>query len=78
LDRWRDVLRRLGLVPQPSLFQEARGAAPPEAVDPCEIAMLLLKNAMRLLDQTAAPPEVINSLTKAIRELEEYIAAGPE
>lgn len=78
MHRWLDLLRRLGLAPEPGVLGEARRAAPPEAVDPSEIALLLLKNAMRLLDQTAAPPEVSNGLAKAIRELEEHIAARPE
>lgn len=44
------------------------------AVDPGELALILLNNAARLLDQSAAPAEIRAQLREVIGELEELIA----
>lgn len=46
----------------------------PGAIDPGETALILLKNAIRLLDQSIAPSEVKTQVGAAARELEEFLA----
>lgn len=68
------MLRRLGLTSEPLARREGNDVSPAEPVDPNEIALLLLKNAIRLLEQASAPPDVMKSLKFALSELESHIA----
>ena len=47
----------------------------PEMVEPAEVALILLRNAVRLLDRSTVPPEVHDQLQRAIGELEKFIEA---
>jgi hypothetical protein len=76
---WRRLLSELGLAagrPRPQSDAGQGGAArqQPDAVEPGEVALILLKNALRLLDQSSAPSEVMPLLKAAISELEEHVA----
>lgn len=78
MERWRDLLSRLGLAQETSAENLTRERTRPDPVEPSEIALILLKNAMRLLDQATVPAEVKTYLRSAIIELEEYIAQRSE
>lgn len=49
----------------------------PELVDPGELALILLRNAIRMLDQSHAPPDVRLQLEAAIMELEKHVSGRP-
>jgi len=73
-NRLRRIAERLGSRTAP--MREAAGAERPDPVEPGEVALILLKNAARLLDQSMAPAEIRAKLEGAIRELEEFVAGG--
>jgi len=80
---WRQPLSWLGpiadgLRPRSGASDEPGSLEQPDAVETSEVALILLKNAIRLLDQSTAPPEIRTQLATAIREIEEYIAARTE
>ena len=47
----------------------------PNAVEPGEVALILLRNALRLLEPTDVPAQIRALLEEAILELEELLAA---
>lgn len=75
MNYWRGLLTKLGLTPVEGVGPEANEPGQPEAVEPPEVALLLLKGASHLVNRAMAPPEVSASLAMAIRELEKHIAA---
>ena len=74
MKRWRELLKGLGFDADRDLGEPASSMPQPDPVEPAEIALLLLNNAMRLLDQSMVPAAVKEHLGSAIRELEEYTA----
>lgn len=72
--RWRQQFWRPGRARVPGGGQDTSFAARPDRVDPGELALLLLQNALRLLDEAMAPPEVSSGVREAIRELEEDLS----
>lgn len=50
----------------------------PESIEPREGALILLRNTLRLLDQSMALPEVLARIGLAIREIEDHIATRSE
>lgn len=80
--RWRQLLGRLGQFAdrvrvRPDAARGTNGALPTDSVEPSEIALILLKNAMRLLDQSMAPGEIGDQVSIAIRELEKFVSQRP-
>ena len=77
MGNWRRLLARLGRNAE-GFSREGRAGARGRAaaisgnVEPGEVALILLKNAARLLDQPMVPPDVNQHLRRAIRELEAY------
>lgn len=77
--RWRKLLGGLGRFPNGVRTRhyeecEADDRRPSAGVEPSEVALILLKNAMRLLDQSMAPSKLRHHLAAAISELEEWVA----
>lgn len=76
--RWRELLKALGLEVDKGTVGPASAVPQPDPVEPAEIALLLLNNAMRLIDESMAPAAVKHHLATAMRELEEYTATRGE
>lgn len=71
---WRQLMQWLRPVQDRN---RGGGPVPPAAdgaVEPGEVALLLLTNALRLLDQSPAPPDIRERVAAAIEALGEHIA----
>jgi hypothetical protein len=82
LGQWREILEKLGLVAARRGLRKSADTREdrmkqPELVDPGELALILLRNAVRILDQSHAPPDVRVQLEAAIMELEKHVSGRP-
>lgn len=73
------MLDKLGLISGRSGARKEAGTKEdrmkqPEHVDAGEVALILLRNAVRMLDKSLAPPEVNVLLKSAILELEKHVS----